>query len=89
MVKGLALGVKFSICLEPPGPDYREEWPPPSCLFLGSNLSQGQGAAAVNLRQCLQTPSLPFWAGAGHQLSLITEKHFTGLSLKSNWMELT
>lgn len=41
-----------------------------------------------SLRQCLKTPSLPFLAGAGRQLSLMVER-FTGLSLKSNYMELT
>lgn len=87
MAKGLALGVKFPICLASPGAGCRGErlsaFPPLGQLFLwGSELPLS------DLRQCLKTPSLPFLAGAGRQLSLMVER-FTGLSLKSNYMELT
>lgn len=83
MVKRLALGVKFPVCLASPGSDYREEWLP-SCIFLGSYISQRQGTAVVTLRQCLKTPPLPILAGAGYQLSLMIVECLSGLSVKSN-----
>lgn len=83
MVKRLALGVKFPVCLASPGSDYREKCLP-SCTFLGSYISQWQGTAVVTLRQCLKTPPLPILAGLGTSFSLMIVECLSGLSLKSN-----